>query len=249
MRVFPMTLWLLSATVASAQVAGQAQRSQMKPYSMVQRTTSTRLFANGLTQTSTSELLTMRDADGRMRYEREAPGAEAYTSVADGRSFYHPARETFRMIEVYDPVEKVSYNWTTDPNGEHEVTVRRDRNQPMRPRPSQTSAKPGEDTPVVEAHTEKLGQRSFPGVTAEGTRTVSRYPAGYNGVDHAYEVTSEYWNVPGLGVQVASSTEDPRTGKTVTTLVSFSDQPPDPSLLRPPADYKRVEMEPVPPQP
>ena len=64
-----------------------------------------------------------------------------------------------------------------------------------------------------------------------------KYPAGAFGMDRAFETMNETWNARDYNITVESTSEDPRSGKSVVTLVSFSQEEPDPSLFKPPAGY------------
>jgi hypothetical protein len=81
------------------------------------------------------------------------------------------------------------------------------------------------------------------GVIAEGTRTTTRYPAGAFGMSQEFTVTRDTWMSRDYHIVLESSNDDPRTGKMVTTLVSFSDQEPDAALFKPPAGYTVVSDE------
>lgn len=111
-----------------------------------------------------------------------------------------------------------------------------------------TNVTPGEHPIVVhtggfhssstKTETESLGTRDFFGVNAEGTRTVTKIPAGAIGNEREIEVVYEKWYSKDLQMIVYSKHSDPRYGDQTYTLTSLSRAEPDASLFTVPADYK-----------
>ena len=84
---------------------------------------------------------------------------------------------------------------------------------------------------------EELGQKSFDGVMAEGTRTTTTIPAGKIGNAQAIKVVSEQWFSPDLQVLILTRHSDPRSGETVYKLTNIIRGEQDRSLFEVPADY------------
>ncbi len=237
-------LFLSTASFAAAQTPIPAQRVgriKPKPYTMVQAVSFTHLFSNGMMQTHDSQVVTAMDSERRYRRETDEPAILGYTEIRDGVSRHVPGREKWESISVSDPVEKITLNWQTDPILRREVRLNRSGTLAQGYAFSPQSDKSNSGL-TVDAHMEKLGQRAFAGgVIAEGTRTTTRYPAGFQGFSQEFTTVNENWFARDYGIIVESTSDDPRFGKTVTTLVSFSDQEPDPALFKPPAGYKLIE--------
>lgn len=87
---------------------------------------------------------------------------------------------------------------------------------------------------------EPLGTRSFDGVEAEGTRTVTTIPAGSIGNERDIEIVYERWYSKDLQLIVYSRHSDPRFGEQIYRLTNINRSEPDRSLFTPPADYKVV---------
>ena len=88
--------------------------------------------------------------------------------------------------------------------------------------------------------TEPLGMRSFDGVEAEGTRTVTTIPAGSIGNERDIEIVYERWYSKDLQLIVYSKHTDPRFGEQIYRLENINRSEPDRSLFTLPADYKVV---------
>ena len=87
---------------------------------------------------------------------------------------------------------------------------------------------------------EDLGQKNINGITAHGTRITTLVAVGAIGNDREFRSTTERWFSDDLNVLVKSISSDPRFGTTTYELTNISRLPPDPSLFRPPADYKMI---------
>lgn len=93
-------------------------------------------------------------------------------------------------------------------------------------------------TSATNTETESLGTRDFHGVNADGTRTVTKIPAGTIGNEREIEVIYERWYSKDLQMIVYSKHSDPRYGDQTYSLTSLSRAEPDSSLFTVPADYK-----------
>jgi hypothetical protein len=93
--------------------------------------------------------------------------------------------------------------------------------------------------------TEQLGTRSFDGVSAEGTRTVTTIAAGAIGNERPIEIVYERWYSKELDLIVYSRHYDPRFGEQTYKLVNISRAEPDRSLFTVPSDYKIISEPPM----
>jgi hypothetical protein len=89
----------------------------------------------------------------------------------------------------------------------------------------------------VDFRTETLGKRTFDGIEAEGTRTVSTIPAGSIGNERPIEIVSERWYSAELQTVVMTRHSDPRTGDNVYRLENINRTEPQANLFQVPADY------------
>jgi hypothetical protein len=92
--------------------------------------------------------------------------------------------------------------------------------------------------PKYESRTEDLGDQSYEGISAHGTRTVTTIPAGAVGNERPIEITYEKWFSNELQMVVYSKQSDPRTGEHTYRLTNINRSEPDPSLFKVPDGYK-----------
>ena len=90
---------------------------------------------------------------------------------------------------------------------------------------------------LVPSTTVSLGQKTFAGLQATGTKTEYTIPAGQIGNEQPITVTSEKWVSEELAVTVSSTLHDPMIGDTQFHLSQIERTEPDPSLFAVPADY------------
>jgi hypothetical protein len=76
---------------------------------------------------------------------------------------------------------------------------------------------------------------------AEGRRTTTTYPVGFQGNDRPIVSINETWMSTDLRLMVLSKTSDPRQGENTTKLINISRIEPDPLLFMPPLDYSVVD--------
>lgn len=84
---------------------------------------------------------------------------------------------------------------------------------------------------------EDLGQQTFEGVTANGTRTTTLIPVGAIGNEQPIKIVSEEWFSPELQVLVLTKHSDPRTGETTYRLANITRGEQPKSLFEVPAGY------------
>jgi hypothetical protein len=85
--------------------------------------------------------------------------------------------------------------------------------------------------------TESLGNQTFEGVIAEGTRSTLTIPAGEIGNTLPIEIVDETWYSPELQIMVMTRHRDPRSGETIYRLNNINRSEPDRSLFEVPPDY------------
>jgi hypothetical protein len=88
-----------------------------------------------------------------------------------------------------------------------------------------------------ELTTEDLGTQFINGLQAKGVRTTNTIPVGAIGNNRELKTVNERWESKDLGIMVKSVNTDPRFGTTTYELTNISQNAPDPSLFRVPADY------------
>ena len=104
--------------------------------------------------------------------------------------------------------------------------------------------------PAGPGTTTALGNRSFDGVPAQGTRTTWTIAAGRVGNKLPIEIASERWYSPELNVVVLSRHADPRSGERIYRLENIVRGEPNAELFRVPADFAlKTPANPNPPEP
>ncbi|MDQ3799930.1 MAG: hypothetical protein M3384_10790 [Acidobacteriota bacterium] len=217
------------------------------PFSAEAVSESSQVLADGNKISRTFTVRMYRDSEGRFRREPLPASTGAIT-----------ARQT---ISIFDPV--ANYRYLID---QEKKTVRRIPSMPgkaegavivngqplsqaMRTRIETDAAQRSHVIllPSVVATTngeagksESLGTRSFDGIEAEGTRTVTTIAAGTIGNERPIEIVYEKWYSKELQMIVYSRHSDPRTGEQVYRLENISRSEPDRSLFTPPSDYKVI---------
>jgi hypothetical protein len=225
-------------------VSGQSALGH--PYSAEQITEHVQTLADGthISQTVSKAHL-YRDSQGRTRMEHSftlPPGAQG-------------SAPTF--VTIIDPVARCQYALDT-----RQHTARRISMPPQSPQNSQWFQKtapppaasfphaanivPGNSVPRAttdpETQSESLGTHTIEGISAEGTRITTTFPAGSVGNDREFTTTSETWVSKDLGVTLLSKQSDPRYGETTTRLTDISQTEPDPNLFLVPTDYTIVDQ-------
>jgi hypothetical protein len=99
----------------------------------------------------------------------------------------------------------------------------------------------GPDSGEAPPNSENLGDQTFDGIHATGTRVTTTIPAGKMGNEKPITVTSERWYSPELKATVVTKHEDPWAGELKTELKNVNTADPDASLFSVPADYKIVD--------
>jgi len=96
----------------------------------------------------------------------------------------------------------------------------------------------GDEAPPA---TENLGDQTFAGIRATGTRVTTTIPAGKMGNEQPINVVSENWYSSDLKATVMTKHTDPWAGTLTTQFSNVSTSEPDASLFTVPSDYKVVD--------
>jgi len=218
------------------------------PYSADQVTDHTQTLANGTRTTDKQVVLLWRDSLGRTRTERPVPGSNDSSGPT--------------TIEIDDPI--AGFHYVLDPSAKvvHRFPAHTGSPQPQLPAGLGTTPvgtvvdssgrQIGEisagivlspATPVAgpRATSQDLGTQVIEGVSAQGTRTVTTWPAGSRGNDQPMTDTSESWYSQELKSTVLSKSASARNGETVTKLTNIRRGEPDPNLFQLPRDYTVVD--------
>jgi hypothetical protein len=92
-----------------------------------------------------------------------------------------------------------------------------------------------------ESNSENLGDQTFDGIRATGTRMTTTIPAGKMGNEQPILVTSERWYSSELKATIMTKHNDPWAGELKTQFANVNTSEPDASLFAVPSDYKIVE--------
>jgi hypothetical protein len=216
------------------------------PYSAEEVNERVQTLADGthITQTGPSQRM-WRDSQGRTRTERQMGG------------FLNAnAPKTPAIVEIRDPVAGCAYILDAQGKVAHRVTLQPMPGRAARPAMAPVPAPAARTAPVPapavrlappadpnrpQFQTEPLGSQLIEGLMAEGMRTTTTYPVGFQGNDRPIVSITENWRSTDLRLTVLSKTSDPRQGENTTKLTNISRTEPDPLLFMPPLDYSVVE--------
>jgi len=90
--------------------------------------------------------------------------------------------------------------------------------------------------------TTSLGQQSFNGVAATGTRLVRDIPSGVLGNEKPITSTLDRWVSSDLGIPVQITQKSSLGGELTLNLEQVARTEPDPTLFVPPSDYNRRDI-------
>lgn len=97
------------------------------------------------------------------------------------------------------------------------------------------------DTAPYYLHRESLGSDVIEGVTVEGTRITSALNAGVFVNNEAPVENLDFWHSPDLEIDLSVTRTYKDGTEKVVHVVDLSRSEPDPSLLRPPADFALID--------
>jgi len=244
-----------------ARMALEAKITPGAPYSAEAVTETTQVLADGNRINRKSVTRVYRDSDGRTRREElDDTGAVITISIVDPMAHtsyvLNPATRTAYREQVLlrTPMMRSGGPGTpADVISKMEAERRAaDRNGDAPPPPPPAPRSPGAPPPPPppppaaplpnrEVVTENLGQQTFEGVNATGSRTTTTIPTGAIGNLQPIKVVSEQWVSTDLQVLVMTKHSDPRSGDTGYRLQSIVRAEPDRSLFTVPADYTMKE--------
>ncbi len=240
------------AAVVSAVMPGPAGMTAVKgaPFSATQTTVHEQTLSDGTLIKSTVQVSLWRDSEGRMRAE----------SIVKPQSADAPQTH---VVAVWNPAERKEMTWVS---GSQSATIATVLHLPelqlngmmnalASPPPSQGTLALSQRTltPAVgltslpsrdaaDIRTETLGQDTISGLEVTGTRATRVIPAGTIDNDRDFTVTSETWTSAELKITVRQTTSDPRTGTVTTELTNIDRSEPDPTLFKPPAGTKLMDL-------
>ncbi len=88
---------------------------------------------------------------------------------------------------------------------------------------------------------EDLGTQTIEGVSAQGTRHTTTFPAGFFGNERPLQIVDEKWYSTELQTVIMTKHSDPRSGETTFRLTNVNRSNPDKALFEVPGDYKVTE--------
>lgn len=187
------------------------------PYSAQRRFTYVKNLPDGRTDSTKTVGSKARDSKGR-------------TYTADERQWtYLGVRKSEMLYRIYDPVAHTETRWDS---ASKEVKVI-----------DETASKSDTQEGAVQAwlaipysSVEKLGERSFGGFKAEGTRRSYTVPVGQDHNDKPIVVVDESWYCPELKIVILETNDDPRYGRTRDELIDIVRGEPNVTKYLPPPD-------------
>ena len=224
----------------SVSVQGMTQLLEGAPYSGEQVMQSVQVLADGTRITRAASVMrkVYRDSAGRTRTEQTL----GPTSLTGGAPlFFADIRDPVaRLGYILDPLQKIAYRFELQPPPNGQLTRRY-----TAPPASAAQVHEVSSTSVMsdgtERKTEYLGEQMIDGVLAEGRRTTTTYPKGYQGASALIVSTSEMWMSRSLGITIFSKTNDPRNGESTQKWNDLKASEPDLLLFQPPAEYRIVD--------
>jgi hypothetical protein len=260
-------MYEMRVDLEKAQLAGKLRAAvEMKttvgaPYSGEATTEAVQVLADGNRIVRRSIVRIYRDSEGRVRRENVTADGSRVESVTivDPVSGSNVMLDPVNRIAFGDPgkvagrsdesareverkkLERAELEAKMEPRAEPD---KRDiemamRGEPRAPGPVALPRRPSPERERVngEASRQDLGQRTFDGVVARGTRTTTVLAAGAIGNEQPIRIVSEEWFAPDLQLLVLTKYSDPRSGDTTYTLSNIVRTEPDHSLFEVPADY------------
>ena len=200
------------------------------PFTLSLATESVRpLGADGNTVTFHNRRTIARDRSGRIFEQRVylvPPGQEKYS--------------TPNWLQMADPAQHTLYNCSVATHVCHLL--------PYSPgpttAPSLDDASESSAAGVVRRH--GLGRDILDGVEVEGVRVTTVLNKGIVGNAQPITVEREFWYSPELGINLKSTTTDPRFGTQRFTVTRLSREEPDAALWQLPEGYSVLDERPAP---
>jgi len=180
---------------------------------------------NGARATTIKVERKWRDSQGRFRMETGR--------VAEGQD------PVFQVATILDPVKNTITTIHMDTKTASIVALQPGQLHAWADR----DAKPLLAMPGVDVKVEHLPGKTIDGVIALGRRVTRTRPPGTVGNDKTIVSVSESWVAEDLKILLASSMDDPRTGKQTGEVTHLERAEPDASLFQVPAGYTVTEAE------
>lgn len=150
---------------------------------------------------------------------------------------------------ITDPVTMVHLSWTESGPPQLDHTVMQDRIIPNMPRfraaplnPCERPNRRQNDRAGITQQTQPLGKRTIQGLLAEGCRVTTLIPAAAHS-DQPVTITDEWWISPLFGIILLHTKHGTDGTDQIEQLDHIVLGAPDPSLFRPPPDYKIVDLD------
>jgi hypothetical protein len=181
-----------------------------------------------------------RDSKGRVRIEQPMSPAPSGVTVPT-------------LVQIFDPVGGFDYILDNQNKVAHRIAVQTPAANEIGPGGGGVeSGVPVGNTGITATihvihpnqparSVEQLGTRTIEGVSAEGTRRTTTWPAGSQGNDHPLIDVMETWYSPELKAMVLSKTTSARNGDSTVKLTNISRAEPDAALFQPPPGYTIVD--------
>jgi len=244
-------------TLQSADIRFEGEPVKDSPYSAEAVTETTQSLPDGNRIRRENRTKIYRDSAGRTRREETLQGIGPWST----------ARSPKTIVFIHDPVEGTHYVLHPEdktarkmptPNLHDHISelVHEDREPEKRVERVEKKFVQGDRTIHVAkavrverkmfepGDKQELESRLIEGVEATGTRTTLTIEAGAIGNERAINVVSERWFSPELGVEVLTTRDDPRIGKTTYRLTNIQRGEQPLTLFVPPGDYTIEEGDP-----
>jgi len=223
----------LVATAAGSFFAEEPPAIAGAPFSAVVKTQSVTTFADGNRIVRGNTVYYFRDGQGRTRTERGEGPSKLITitdPVSAERFVVRPGNKSFFAYKA--------------PAGRMVPPVVPSSDDDMAPFALLGFRMGIGASPATEASaaTTSLGQKSFNGVAATGTRLVRDIPTGVLGNEKPITSTLDRWVSADLGIPVAITQTSSLGGELTLSLQQVARTEQDPTLFVPPADYNRRDI-------
>jgi hypothetical protein len=189
-------------------------------------------LSNGSQITTRTETREWQDVQGRRRTElrREHNGEMEFQSG----SIFDPALRQTIALHPRAKVAEVTRFFVGSPVPQRPVD--QEFNKAMQAEYQARSSS------RIELKNERLEPSVILGECAEGNRNSQTIPSGEAGNDVEIRSVSESWWSPRLGIQLRSTTDDPRIGHVVDEVTELHLEAPDASVFQPPPDYQVFDL-------
>jgi hypothetical protein len=215
----------------------------------------TQMFADGNRIHTTENSTLCRDNEGRTRREAQLNllgavqqnTAQKIITIVDPVAGFRYTLDTTAKVARRMPLPKgrISMAAAAKAGGQNVVFYARTGGAggPGGPPPGAATftTKVPPDSGESAPSSESLGDQTFGGIHATGTRVTTSIPAGSMGNDQPISVVSESWYSPELKATVMTKHSDPWAGQLTTQFTNVSASEPDASLFTVPSDYKVVD--------